>query len=146
MFGGDGVERSGEVGGVFEHAEPGVVRVADLRFLLGVAERGEHELGGVAEGFGFFDGDAVLGQGSKNFAEDVVDVGGGEEVAGERGGEFGADALGLDALALFTRMEGAQAGMIGMAKHAAAATVGEREMAKIVIGSVGTLVHEKTPL
>jgi hypothetical protein len=71
----------------------------------------------------------------------VVDVGGGEEVAGESGGEFGADAFGLDALALFARMERAKAGMIRVAQHAAAAAVGEREMAKIVVGSVGTLVH-----
>src|SRR5206468_2653897 len=95
------------------------------------------------EGFGFFDGDAVLGQGGEDFAEDVVDVGGGEVVAGERGGEFGADALGLKALALFARVEGAQAGMIAMTKHAAAAAVGVGEMAKTVIGSVGTLVHSE---
>jgi len=103
----------------------------------------EHELGDVGEGFGFFDGDAVLRQGGEDFAEDVVDVGGGEIVAGERGGEFGADALGLEALALFAGVEGAQAGMIAMAKHATAAAVGVREMAKSVIGSVGTLVHSE---
>jgi hypothetical protein len=54
----------------------------------------------------------------------VVDVGGGEVVAGEAGGEFGADALGLDTLALFAGVERAEAGMIAMAKHATAAAVG----------------------
>jgi hypothetical protein len=57
---GGGGQRFGEVGGVFEHAEPGVVRVADLRLLLGVAESSEHELAKISEGAGFFDGDAVL--------------------------------------------------------------------------------------
>jgi len=75
----------------------------------------------------------------------VVDVGGGEEVAGERGGEFCADALGLESLTLFSGVEWAEAGMIAMAKHAALASVGVGETAEIAIVSVGTLVHERTP-
>ena len=128
---------------VFEHALPGVEGVADLGFLLGVAEAREHELGGVAKSFGFLDGDAVLGKSCEDFAEDVIDVGGGEEVAGERGGEFRADAFGFEGLALFAGVKRAKAGMIAMAKHAALAAVGVRETTEIAIVSVGTLVHER---
>ena len=45
---------------------------------------------------GFAEGDTVLGYGDEEFAEDVVDVGGGEEIAVEGGGNFVAQALGLE--------------------------------------------------
>jgi hypothetical protein len=56
-----GGQRGGEAGGVFYHALPGLEGVLELVFLAYAAERGQHELGDVGEGFGFFDGDAVLG-------------------------------------------------------------------------------------
>ena len=42
-----------------------------------------------------------MGQGGEDFAHDVVDVGGGEEVAGEGGGDFRAKAVRFQELNLF---------------------------------------------
>jgi hypothetical protein len=41
----------------------------------------EHELGDVGEGGGFARGDSALREGLKNFAENVVDVESGVEIA-----------------------------------------------------------------
>jgi hypothetical protein len=48
----------------------------------------------------------------KSFAEDVVDVGGGEEIPVEGGGDFGAEALGLEDLKFLFGVEGAE-GCVG---------------------------------
>jgi hypothetical protein len=47
-----------------------------------VGEAREHDLAEDGEGGGFARRDTVLRDGDKKFAEDVVDVGGGEEIAG----------------------------------------------------------------
>lgn len=141
MPGVDGVGWVGEADGAVDHLGPRFVGVLEFGFAFDGRDM-EHKLRGVAEGVGLADGDAVLGECSEDFAEDVVDVGGGEKVAGERGGEFGADALGFELLALFAGVERAKAAMVGMAKHAAAAAVGVREHAEMAIVSVGTLLHK----
>lgn len=96
---------------------------------LDEGEAGEHDLAHVREGSGFARRDAVLRDGGKEFAEDVVDVGGGEEVAVEGGGDFVAEALGLEELKLLAGMEGAENRMVGAAQHAAAAAVGKLKLA-----------------
>src|SRR5262249_5618220 len=71
--------------------------------------------------------DAVLGDGGIELAEGVADVGGGHEVAGDGGGEFRAEPVGFAELEFSASMERAEAGMAGVAKHAAASSVGERK-------------------
>jgi hypothetical protein len=53
-------------------------------------KREKHDLAKIGEGVGGADGHAVLRDGSEDLAEDIVDVGSGQEVAGDGGGEFGA--------------------------------------------------------
>jgi hypothetical protein len=65
----------------------------------------EHELAEEGEGGGFAKGNAVLLCGDKEFAEDVVDVCGGKEMAVEGGGDFAAQTLGLEELEFLPGME-----------------------------------------
>jgi len=60
----------------------------------------------------------------------MVDVGGGQEIAGERFTEFDAEAFGFKELGFGACVEDAEARMLGMAKHAAAATVLKWELAE----------------
>jgi hypothetical protein len=89
------------VGGVVDHVFPGFVGIDEGGFFFGHGERVEHDLAEISEGGGGALGDAVLGQGGEDFAHDVVDVGGGEEVAGEGGGDFRAKAVRFQELNLF---------------------------------------------
>jgi hypothetical protein len=118
---------------------PGLVGVLKFGFLFDGRDGLEEELADIGESGGVARGDAILGQGGEDFAEDVIDVGGVEEIAGEGSGQFGADALGFEKLLLFAGVERAEPGMREVAKHAATAAVGIREMAQIVIIGVGTL-------
>jgi hypothetical protein len=85
--------------------------VLELEFLLQEGDGGEESFAEVGEVGGFAKGDAVLGDGDEEFAEDVVDVGGGEEIAVEGCGDFFAEALGLDALEFLAGVEGAEGRM-----------------------------------
>jgi hypothetical protein len=68
------------------------------------------------------------GGGDEESAEDVVDVGGGEEMAMKGDGNFVAPALGLEELQLLRGMEGAEGRMGRAAQHAAAAAVGKLKL------------------
>ena len=68
----------------------------------------EAYLAEIGEGSGGTLGDAVLGQGGEDFAHDVVDVCGGEEVAGEGGRHFRAQAVGFEELVLGVGVEEAE--------------------------------------
>ena len=103
--------------------------VGERKFLFHAREGREHDLAEEGEGGGFARRDTVLGDGDKEFAEDVVDVGGGEEIAVEGGGDFVAEALGLEELKLLPGMEGTEGRMGRAAQHAAAAAVGEVKLA-----------------
>ena len=103
--------RSGEWGGGVEDFVPVGEFVVEGELLFDVGEAREHDLAHVGEGESFADGDAVLGDGDEEFAEDVVDVGGGEEAAVEGRGDFVAEALGLDELKFLAGVEGAERGM-----------------------------------
>jgi hypothetical protein len=104
-----------------------------------VADQGdglEKKLADVGEQGGVAGRDAVLGDGGEEFAEDVVDIGGGVEVAGERSGDAFAEAFGFEELALGAGVEDAQGWVILVAGHAALAAVGEREVAEMgIVGS-----------
>jgi hypothetical protein len=88
----------------------------------------------------FAKGDTVLGDGGKEFAEDVVDVGGGEEIAVDGGGNFIAQALGLEELQFLPGMEGAEGRMDRTAQHAAAAAVGKVKLTARGDTSAGILI------
>src|SRR5260370_1395602 len=79
------------------------------------------EAGGVGSG------ETVLGEGSEELAENVVNVDGGEVFAGGRSGDLPAQLVGFDELALGAGMENAKSGMILVPEHAALAAVGKRE-------------------
>jgi len=136
--------RSGEGGGGVEDFVPVGEFVVERELLFDVGEAREHDLAHVGEGESFADGDAVLGDGDEEFAEDVVDVGGGEEAAVEGRGDFVAEALGLDELKFLAGVEGAERGMGRVAQHAAVAAVGELELAAECVGGAGISIgHER---
>lgn len=114
--------------------------VLEAELLLYEGDGGEQGLAEIGEAGGFAEGDTVLGDGDKEFAEDVVDVGGGEEIAVEGCGDFFAQALGLDALEFLPGMEGAVGRMGRAAEHAAAAVVGKLELAAWGNAGAGILV------
>jgi hypothetical protein len=88
----------------------------------------EEELSDIGEGGGMARGNAVVGERDKEFAEDVVEVVGGAEFAGE-GDELGAHAVGFEELLLPAGVEEAERGVPVPAEHAAGATVGGGELA-----------------
>ena len=143
FVGGIGVSeggRGGEGGGGVEDFLPVVELVGEGELLFDVGEAREHDLAQAGEGEGFANGDTVLGDGDEEFPEDVVDVGGGEEVAVEGDGDFVAEALGLDELEFLAGVEGAEGGMGRVAQHAAVAAVGELELAAESVGGAGIRV------
>jgi hypothetical protein len=121
--------RAGEGCGIVEYFVPVVEFVAEGELLLHVGEGREQDLAEEGEGGGFAKGDTVLRGGHKKFAEDVVDVGGGEQITVEGGGNFGAQALGLLELKFLPGVEGTEERMDRAAQHAAAAAVGEAKLA-----------------
>ena len=99
----------------------------------------EKKLGEIGEVFGAAGGNAAVGDKIEEFAEDVVDVGVGEELAGD-GYEFLTDFFLGEELLLFAGVDEA-IGCVGLVtEHAALATVGEREVAELswVDGVSGT--------
>jgi hypothetical protein len=131
---------TGEWRGVGHCFSPLVEFVLELKLLLHEGDRGEHDLAEEGEVGGFAKGDTVLGGGDEEFAEDVVDVGGGEEIAVEGGADFVAQALGLEALQFLPGMEGAEGRMGRAAQHTAAAAVGKLKLAARGDASAGILI------
>ncbi len=121
--------RRGEWGGVVQDFVPVVEFVVEGKLLLHVGERREQGLAEDGEDSGFAKGDTVLRDGAKEFAEDVVDVRGGEEIAVEGGGNLVAEALGLEALQFLPGMEGTEGRMKRAAQHTATAAVGKLKLA-----------------
>jgi hypothetical protein len=90
----------------------------------------EEKLSEISEVFGAAGGDAAVGYEIEEFAEDVVDVGGGAELAGD-GFEFLADFFLGEELLLFAGVDETE-GWVGLVtEHAALASVGERELAEL---------------
>jgi len=94
-------------------------------FVFDIGHRLKHELGDVGEGGGFARGDSALREGLKHFAEDVIDVETGIEIAGERS-KVGGELFSFKELLFFAGMEDAKSRMAGLAEHAATASIGER--------------------
>ena len=116
---------------------PGVETQGFLDFFLDFGEGLEEELGDVGEGDGIAARDASLGEEGEDFSEDVVDVAGGFEVAGERG-EFAGDLLigkAFGAAFFFPfGVIGAEGAMTWGARHSALAADGGEELAASWVG------------
>ena len=82
----------------------------------------EEKLAEIAKGGGSLMRDALFGQGGEDFAEDVVYVRDGVELAG-KGSELGGELIGLEKL--LAGVEDAERGMARFAEHGAGAAVGE---------------------
>lgn len=104
----------GERDGAIEHLFPSLEFIVKVVFVLDITEGVEQKVADVSEDGGVAGRDAVLGKGGEEFAEDEVDVGGGQEVAGERSGKLGAEALGFKELLFLTGVEKAESGMQGI--------------------------------
>jgi hypothetical protein len=115
--------------------------VVERKLLLHVRERREQDLAEVGESGGLARGDTVLRDSDEKFAEDVVNVGGGEEIAVERGGNFAAQALRLEELQFLPGVKGTEGGMVRAAQHAAAAAVGKWKLAARGDARAGILVR-----
>jgi hypothetical protein len=111
----------GEVDGVVDQVFSGFVGIDEFGFFLGHGQGEEHDLAQIGEGGGGALGDAVLGQGGEDFVHDVVDVGGGQEIAGEGGGHFRAQAVGFEELVLGVGVEEAEGRVVAVTEHAALA-------------------------
>lgn len=125
-------------------AHHAVIGIGILRgpedFVLDVGHGMKHELGKIGEGIGIAGRDLALRESLEDLAEDVVDVETGVEVAGKRRdllSEFLGESLGLEMLLFFAGMEGAKRGMGGLAKHAAAASIGEGAETRVVVRLLG---------
>lgn len=90
----------------------------------------EKKLRDVGEGDGVAVGDAVFRNQIEQFAEDVIDVAGGFEIAGERN-EAAGGLIGPQEFVFAAGVEDAESGVLFRAGHAAGASVGKRELAQI---------------
>jgi len=106
----------------------------ESKLLFDGGKRKEHELAKVGQGVGGAGGHPVLRDGSENFAEDIIDVGGSEKVAGEGGGEFAAKLSRFEELLLLLRVKDAKGGVAGRAGQTTAAAIGSFKSAAIGVG------------
>ncbi len=120
----------GETLGLHIHFDPMLMGVGHIELGLEFVKGEEQKFADEGQVGGIAGWDAVLGDGFEEFAEDEIDVRGGHEPAGKRGGKFGAEAIRFDDLPLGTSVENTEGGMILLAEHAARAAVGERELAE----------------
>jgi hypothetical protein len=108
---------------------PAEIAASDGLFVLDVFLAEEKKLGEIGEELGVAPGNAIGSDKLEELADDVIDVGGGGEFAGERG-ELAADAIQLKELLLFAGVDNAEGGMRFVAEHAALASVGEGKLAE----------------
>jgi len=123
----------GERDGAIEHLFPSLEFIVKFVFVLDITEGVEQEVADVSEDGGVAGRDAVLRKSSEEFAEDEVDVGGGQEVAGERSRKLGAEALGYEELLFLACVEKTKGGVVLITEHATLAAIGERELAEMGI-------------
>lgn len=108
--------------------------VAESKLPFYVGKRHEQELAEIRARVGGAHWDAVLRSGSKDFAESVVNVGGGQEGPSNRGGEFVPDFPGFQELLFLAGVENAERRVGGRAREAATATVGGFKPAAVGFG------------
>jgi hypothetical protein len=89
----------------------------------------EKKLGEIGQEPSVANGNAVGGDKLEELADDVLDVGGGLEVASERG-ELIADVIEFEELPLLACVEEAERRMRSVTEHATLAAVGEGKLAE----------------
>jgi hypothetical protein len=109
-----------------------------------VVQRVQQKLTDMREPGSFAKRNAFLGERGKKLAENVVDVGGGEEIAGERGGELRTELLRFVEFVFLTSVEWAQVRVRFVAEHAAAASVGECELTEMGVPIIGAFCGHKS--
>lgn len=120
--------------GFVQHVGPLLEFVAEGELVFDRGKGAKHELGDIGKCVSRANGHAVLSDRSEELAEDVVDVRGGEEVAGEGCSDLGAKLLGFEKLLLLAGMKDAKRSMSGGARKAATASVGSFKRAAIGFG------------
>lgn len=109
----------------------------------GAMLRLEEKMADVGEGGGAAGGDAVGGKGLEEFAEDVIDVDLGDEIAGWAG-EFAAEIVfAVEGAAVDGGVVEAKSVVLGMRGHAAAFAVGEGKGAEVVGGVWASVTHRQ---
>jgi hypothetical protein len=108
---------------------PDFVRVVEREFFLDGGDGVKKKLADVREDGGVARRNAVLGDGGEEFAEDMVDVRGSEEIPVVGGGDFCAEAVRFAELEFFAGVEETEGRVIVVTGHAAAAAVNELKLA-----------------
>jgi hypothetical protein len=106
--------------------------VGQIGFVADIFLAVEEKLGEVSESFGAPSGDASGADEFEEFSDDVIDVGGSAELAGD-GRELLSDIVEGEKLLLLASVENAEGGMGLVAQHAALATVGEGELTEVLL-------------
>ena len=129
-------------GGIFdfdEAAEDVGIDFPAVGFAFGALLGLQQEVANVSEGGSAARGDAVGGEGLKEFAEDVIDVDLGDEIAGRAGEFFDEVVFAVKGAAMDGGVVEAEAFVFGVGGHGAEFAVGEFKGAKVV-GSVWSFV------
>ena len=108
---------------------PALIVLRANGFLFDSALPVEKKLGQIGQEPGVTNGNAVGSDKLEELTDDVLDVRGGFEVAGERG-ELFADVVEFEELLLLAGVEEAERRMRSMTEHATLAAVGERKLAE----------------
>ncbi len=98
------------------------------------------EVTDIGEGGGALGRDTIGGEGLEEFAEDVIDINLGDEIAGGAGEFFDEIVFAVKGAAVDGGVVEAEAVVLGVGGHGAEFAVGEFEGAKVV-GSVWSFCH-----
>ncbi len=134
-------EAAEEGKGIADHGVVGTGMLhGSIYFVFDCGYRLEQELAEIAKRGSGLVRDAFLGEGGEDFAEDVVYVGDGVELAG-KGSELGGELVRFEKLLLFAGVMNAERGMVLFAKHAAGAAIGELATTLVGVGIGGVWLH-----
>jgi hypothetical protein len=103
------------------------------------------EVADIGEGGGALGRDAIGGEGLEEFAEDVIDINLGDEIAGGAGEFFDEIVFAMKGAAVDGGVVEAEAVVIGVGGHGAELAVGEFKGAKVV-GCVWSFVCHRWSL
>jgi len=114
-------------------------------FSSGAGLGAHQEVADIGEGGGALGRDAIGGEGLKEFAEDVIDINLGDEIAGGAGEFFDEIVFAMIGAAVDGGVVEAEAFVFGMGGHGAEFAVGEFKGAKVV-GNVWSFVCHRGSL
>jgi hypothetical protein len=98
------------------------------------------EVANIGEGGGTLGRDAIGGEGLEEFAEDVIDINLGDEIAGGAGEFFDEIVFAVEGAAVDGGVVEAEAVVVGVGRHGAEFAVGEFKVAEVV-GCVWSFCH-----